>query len=210
MPNYCDNNITIRGKAKAINAIYQQCLRDDVDLCEAVRPIPKELNITAGSLGGDDNPEQKALEQKEQANLAKHGYKNWYDWCVDNWGTKWDLCDAKYEYEDAGDGEAQLVIDCQTAWGPPLAVYEHLESKGYYVYATYNEGGMGFAGIWEGGHDDHYNYGDMSPEEVKATLPEDLNEQYGISEWLEANQDREDLSTWMQEGAEAKKETANG
>ena len=208
MPNWCDNNITIRGKAQDINAIYQQCLKDDVDLCEAVKPVPKDLDITAGRLG--DEVEQKALEAKEQANLEKYGHKNWYDWCVNNWGTKWDLCDANYEYEDAGEGEAQLVIDCQTAWGPPIAIYEHLQSKDYYVHATYHEGGMGFAGIWEDGHDDQYSYGDMSIAEVKARIPEDLDEQYGISEWMEENQEEEELSTWMQEGAEAKKEPVNG
>lgn len=208
MPNWCDNNITIRGKAQDINAIYQQCLKDDVDLCEAVKPVPKDLDITAGRLG--DEVEQKALEAKEQANLEKYGHKNWYDWCVNNWGTKWDLCDAEYEYEDAGEGEATLQINCQTAWGPPCVIYDTLVDKGFYVYATYHEGGMGFAGIWEDGHDDHYNYGEMSIEEVKATLPEDLDDQYGISEWMEENQDPEELSTWMQEGAEAKKEPVNG
>ena len=69
---------------------------------------------------------------------------------------------------------------------------------------------MGFAGIWEDGHDDHYSYGDMSIAEVKARIPEDLDEQYGISEWMEENQEEEELSTWMQEGAEAKKEPVNG
>ena len=129
---------------------------------------------------------------------------------MNNWGTKWDLCDAEYEYEDAGEGEATLQINCQTAWGPPCVIYDTLVDKGFYVYATYHEGGMGFAGIWEDGHDDHYSYGDMSIAEVKARIPEDLDEQYGISEWMEENQEEEELSTWMQEGAEAKKEPVNG
>jgi len=196
MPNWCDNNITVRGKAEDINAIYQQCLKDDVDLCEAVKPIPAALrNTTSPTPEGSEQP-------------VVDGSNNWYDWCVNNWGTKWDLCDANYEYEDAGEGEAQIVINCQTAWGPPIAIYEHLQSKGYYVYATYHEGGMGFAGIWDDGNDDHYNYGDMSIAEVKANIPEELDDQYGISEWMEENQEPEELSTWMQEGAQ--KELANG
>jgi hypothetical protein len=198
MPNWCDNNITIRGKAQDINAIYQQCLKDDVDLCEAVKPIPEALRDTT-------SPAPEGSEQP-----VVDGVNNWYDWCVNNWGTKWDLCDAEYEYEDAGEGEATLQINCQTAWGPPCVIYDTLVDKGFYVYATYHEGGMGFAGIWEDGHDDHYNYGDMSIEEIKATLPEELDEQYGISEWMEENQEEEELSTWMQEGAEAKKEATNG
>ena len=198
MPNWCDNNITIRGKAQDINAIYQQCLKDDVDLCEAVKPIPAALRDTTSPA------------PKDGSQPVVDGVNNWYDWCVNNWGTKWDLCDAEYEYEDAGEGEATLQINCQTAWGPPCVIYDTLVDKGFYVYATYHEGGMGFAGIWEDGHDDHYNYGDMSIEEIKATLPEELDEQYGISEWMEENQDPEELSTWMQEGAEAKKEPVNG
>jgi hypothetical protein len=38
-------------------------------------------------------PERKnkilKLGQKYRDNKKKYGYKTWYDWCVANWGTKW-------------------------------------------------------------------------------------------------------------------------
>lgn len=33
------------------------------------------------------------LGEKYFDNYYKYGYSNWYDWCIDNWGTKWN-CDG--------------------------------------------------------------------------------------------------------------------
>ena len=38
-----------------------------------------------------DEFNKDALREGKQAieNIAKYGYKDWYDWSIDNWGTKW-------------------------------------------------------------------------------------------------------------------------
>ena len=93
-------------------------------------PVPEDLNITAGCLGDAD--EQKALEAKEQENLKKHGYKNWYDFCVNEWGTKWDV--EPYEPITLSEnGSATLASD--SAWAPPVNAYEKLEALGFSVRA---------------------------------------------------------------------------
>ena len=46
----------------------------------------------------------------------------------------------------------------------------------------YYEPGMAFAGIWEDGNDDYYEYGDMNSTEVADTLPAELDEAFCISE----------------------------
>jgi len=52
-------------------------------------PVPEELKETmAGSYGDDEK--QKALEAQQKRNVEKYGYSNWYDYCVGEWGTKWD------------------------------------------------------------------------------------------------------------------------
>jgi hypothetical protein len=43
---------------------------------------------------------------------------------------------------------------------------------------------MCYAGIWEDGDDDYYEWNDMSSAEAEEMLPEALNEMYGISEYL--------------------------
>jgi hypothetical protein len=60
----------------------------------------------------------------------------------------------------------------------------------------YYEGGMAFAGIWEDGNDDYYEYGGMDSEQIAETLPVELDEAFGISEsaaeWEEENMEAED------------------
>ena len=40
-------------------------------------------------------------------NLLNYGSKDWYNWCIDNWGTKWNACDSEI-YDD--------TIEFDTAW----------------------------------------------------------------------------------------------
>ena len=119
-----------------------------------------------------------------------------YDWCVNEWGTKWDV--------GSGDGindvqENSIVLYFDSAWAPPTQAYTKLVEQGFRVYATYYEPGMCFAGIWDNGSDDYYEYGDMSAEEIAETLPEELEDTYGISEqvaeWEAEQEDEEDLDT---------------
>lgn len=42
---------------------------------------------------------------------------NWYDWAIDNWGTKWGTYDTRV-HELGGDG-SPVLIEFQSAWCPP-------------------------------------------------------------------------------------------
>jgi hypothetical protein len=140
-------------------------------------PVPEDLQITAGRLG--DPVENAKIIAAEESNRAKHGYSNWYDFCVNEWGTKWDI---------GGDGAEVLDIDgglsfsFDSAWSPPLAAYEKLMDLGFRIRAMYHECGMCFAGIWDNGDDDYYEYSDMNSQEVSDTLPTELDEAFCISE----------------------------
>ena len=61
------------------------------------------------------------------------------------------------------------------------------------VRAMYHEPGMAFAGTYDDGVDDFYEYGDLSADEIEANLPADLDSEYGISEqvreWEQDNQE---------------------
>ena len=69
-----------------------------------------------------------------------------YNWCVENWGTKWDVADAEVDedVEVSQDAlEASFSFRCWTAWGPPVPVWDNLHQKGVTVEAEYqDEGGM--------------------------------------------------------------------
>ena len=186
MPNWCNNVVEIsHGSEKMMDRVVK-AFNEGSFLNEFI-PVPEDLNITAGCLGDAD--EQKALEAKEQENLNKHGYKNWYDFCVNEWGTKWDV--EPYEPITLSEnGSATLVFD--SAWAPPVNAYEKLEALGFSVRAYYYESGMGFAGIYEDGIDDYYEL-QGNADEIENTIPEALDEMFCITEnirqWEEENQE---------------------
>ena len=111
---------------------------------------------------------------------------NWYDWNCANWGTKWDV-DAEISDQD----QNSITIYFDSAWSPPIAFYKNLEDMGFEVEATYYESGMAIAGIYKDGEDEYYEFGSMTADEIKATLPQDLNDEYDISESVRSWQEQE-------------------
>lgn len=108
--------------------------------------------------------------------------ENWYDWRVNNWGTKWDFGSGDNEihglHPTVVHNEATASFD--TAWSPPLGLYERLVELGFKVEATYFEPGMAFTGRWING-DDQYYEGDGD----YTHWPLDLIEEYNMHEWYE-------------------------
>lgn len=101
-----------------------------------------------------------------------------WDFCVENWGTKWDV-GGEDGYIEADDTSARLSF--QSAWAPPTGLYPVLEDLGFTVKAMYYEPGCAFAGLYEDGSDDYYDIG-KSADEVEAEIPQELDEAFGIVE----------------------------
>jgi hypothetical protein len=66
-----------------------------------------------------------------------------YDWCVENWDTKWELDFGDYELED----ENTIRFSALSAWSPPDNIYRKLISLGFEIDIDYFEGGMDFCGV---------------------------------------------------------------
>jgi len=178
MPNWCDNTITLKHSDPTMIKRAQDALERGEFLNE-FHPVPPDLKIVAGRVGNDEDAHQQALGLQEEANLKNHGYRNWYDWCVNEWGTKWDVGD---EGSATLNEDGSLTASFNSAWAPPIEAYRMLEDLGFEIKAYYFEGGMMFAGIYEDGDDDYYDVGNMNSEQIDAELPEELNEMFGISE----------------------------
>ena len=139
MPNWCSNSITIQGSTDTLKPLWEQAQtnwkNEDYGLLNAMVPMPQELK---GTSSPSDTP-------------------NWYDWCVENWGTKWDIDDQGLEFTDNGDGTASITGWFESAWAPPIAAYNTFldDNDGCSLYSSYEEGGMDFAGIYEDGDDDY-------------------------------------------------------
>ena len=158
MPNWCNNTLTITHKdADTMDNLMAQVRAGDGDLFQFIKPMPEELRDTTSP---DDSP-------------------NWYDWSVDNWGTKWDACNMSWHQHD----DHTVSFDFDTAWSPPIAVYYELMEQGFEVEAYYVEYGMMFAGEWHCDAD-----GEVSGEhidDISEGVTPDLDEAFDITATLE-------------------------
>ena len=80
-----------------------------------------------------------------------------YGTAVEAWGTKWDVDTEGLEFTDNGDGTAAITGWFDSAWAPPIDAYNSFldDNDNCSLDATYEEGGMDFAGIYDNG-DDQY------------------------------------------------------
>lgn len=191
MPNYCSNVVTLRHTDPAM---IQRVVRGYTGkgLMTEFYPIPDKLVDTmAGSYGADD-PRQAELEQRERDNLAEFGHKNWYDWAVANWGTKWDVTQENNGDAGVSDDGLEVQISFDSAWSPPVKFYEEMEQQGFTVDAFYYESGLAFCGRYTDGVDDYYDI-EGNSSWVDDNIPADINEVFAISE---------SMSMWEEEESE--------
>jgi hypothetical protein len=168
MPNWCDNNVTIRhSDHNKLKELHEAMVAGN--FLKTVIPIPEELqNPLTSSYGGEDGEFKDKLRKKM---LKKHGFESWYDFCSTKWGTKWDV-----EVHSPDLTEDELFASFSSAWAPPIGVYEELTRQGFDVDAKYCEFGMAFAGTYTSEDGEYtYNFDD---------LPDELDEEFGITESL--------------------------
>jgi hypothetical protein len=113
----------------------------------------------------------------------------WYNWRINHWGTKWDVgADMGTEKEERYGLRATRVgneVNCtfDSAWAPPIGLYEQLVELGYKVKATYWEPGMAFCGIWDNGVDNYVEYS------TKDMIPVALWNEYDMQEFFKDDEE---------------------
>ena len=151
MPNYCNNSLKLRHDDPAMIDRAMKAFQEG-KLLEEFVPVPTELKETmAGHYG--DGYKRELHEFTQQLNIKYFGYANWYDFAVAEWGTKWDVSEP--QYTENKDGSVTIWFD--TAWAPPMPIYEELEAQGFEVEATYCEQGVGYAGWYADGEDNEHS-----------------------------------------------------
>ena len=191
MPNWCGNTLTLT------HADPEMIVRAKAAFVEG-RLLEEFIPVPAG-LKGTTSPNRDGTAEELR---AQYGYADWYDFCVNEWGTKWDIGDGQgiQAWDDN-----ELIVYFDSAWSPPVAAYEKFMDLGFTVYATYYEPGCAFAGVFEDGADDYYDLSEMDSGDVQQQLPPDLDSAFGISESMaEYEAENEDeVTTWYKEGVEA-------
>ena len=200
MPNWCNNNLVLEHEDPAMIKRAFDALERGEFLQEFI-PVPQELKDTISG-GYGDPVEQAKLEAQTKANVEKYGYGNWYDFCVGEWGTKWDV--GEQGASDVHPDGKMLHTFFDSAWSPPVDAYQKLEALGFKVEAMFYESGMAFAGSYSDGVCEDFSLEDMSADDIERDYPE-LDECFGISESIREyeRENEEELTAWIKDGAEA-------
>lgn len=123
MPNWCENIVTVTGPAETLKTFVE---------------FVKGKN-------DNDSPLSFSFESvlPTPPNLLNEG---WYEWRLENWGTKWDLSDMDEEEIIPEDGYCRWSF--YTAWGPADGICTILRDKfpDLHISWFYHEPGCEIAG----------------------------------------------------------------
>lgn len=176
MPNHCNNTTTIIGPESEITKLYEIFTVQDETQMESVLtrlfPVPKELMVPSTHIPGDnynhvmsfvergmlslEEANERIERDKElydvyQKNIENFGYKDWYDWSIANYGTKWGDYNHRNEIEIVDyNGEKGIVLIYDTAWGPFEENFWIRVSKSFpncSFETSFYETGMNFLGV---------------------------------------------------------------
>lgn len=162
MPNWCFNRVVLTHEnVEAVDEFEKHLVKNKgEDIFQYLRPRPE-----------DQDP-------------------NWYDWNVQNWGTKWD---TSVDWKRDGD---EIHLSFESAWSPPISLFEYLEQDRWTIDAQYIEEGMGYVGEYTEGADNTYEY-DITDVDSINSLPENLIELGDLrtrhEEWVEENKDETEV-----------------
>lgn len=206
MPNHCTNLLSSEGDKSIIQIIepYLTANKKSIDF-NKILPMPegilKTLNYsTIEEITKERTPEEREAREKElnelcEQNLKDYGHKNWYDWCVANWDTKWNAYSCYTLEENVWDDIQDFShIGFQTAWSPPINVIRELSKlTGQPLRMSYYDEGWMFGGEYiinaDGSEVDNcYEDIDDCPEHLR----EELDVQYFLDIREEYKEDEDD------------------
>ena len=181
MPNWCTNNLIVSGD---IGSVF----------------------YFNNDFKGQPSPKQqygyKRLEDRYCFNAIRPMPEgvDWYDWSVENWGTKWDIYHYGFNKHDIEilslSATAEAFYSFDTAWAPPEAFVEYASKLYPNLVFTLNyfEGGMMFAGstTYRNGNVIDYDFREGDPKQViDLALNLELEDHDNLEEDFELNLTKE-------------------
>lgn len=172
MPNWCENKLVLQGTESQILAFearyFAEVTNQDLgtkDLefsFERVKPIPQEFQPPS---------------------------EGWYDWCIENWGTKWDVCHFIRQDDEPG------TYFFDTAWAFPQALFDELASQlendfpGLYFEGYFIETGVGYSGNFYYNDQDGF---ECHSDEDRDSLREIAKEHFNYDPYDDENEGDDD------------------
>ena len=148
MPNWCYNRITVYAEENTADKLEElKEIFETKQPFNTLFPIPDFKNIPNSKgelpkLEQHKNPDGSIMWETYNFPDGKNDDR-WYHWCIDNWGTKWDINLVGAEVD-----ESYAEFEFQTAWGPASGIFDKIKEDYPDVGISwfYDEPGMEIAG----------------------------------------------------------------
>ena len=109
---------------KLYKEFIEECLfdRKETDILKISAETLAESEKAYLSKRKDIDSAEWKLGKTAWNNIQNYGAPTWYEWCTNNWGTKWNA----YGYDEGTDYSASGNLHFQTAWSAPHPVIKKL------------------------------------------------------------------------------------
>lgn len=138
MPNHCETDMYIRGSDEDVTAFAKWLEEIEPlgrEICRALIPYPEhfaKMDEEAAVFNWSSKEDEVTRKAAAEAYQAKYGHtkdgynSGGYEWCCENWGTKWGIYDVDFTPHT----KRGALFSFQSAWSPPLvAVFQALAKK---------------------------------------------------------------------------------
>lgn len=157
MPNWVSNVLVLKPEdCKKIEEFMEMGKNEDNPRLDFEKIIPVPETVYRGDVSLEKNsgkwcaPNMSLEEFRE-----KYPGGDWYNWQLNNWGTKWNACETYYN--PAEEGDEYGTLEFQTAWDLPTPVMLglHVDKKVDFVH-YYTEESNAFIGAYPYTNDTKY------------------------------------------------------
>jgi hypothetical protein len=140
LPNWCANDLKITGPKKELER-FKEAAKSENEELSADKFIPYP-----------DKFKKQDEEAKKNPELRDGFNQGGYEWCIENWGTKWGFCNTELVREKYfKNGKGQLLFCFDTAWSPIIPVIRKMGEMFPQLKfdLRYFEGAMNFQGKFQ-------------------------------------------------------------
>lgn len=128
MPNWCYNSLCVSGNKEQLADFVSKTIipintssEKEYDETQSftfniLHPLPKPLEGMSSPLDKNEGETDEQYKERLAENVRLYGAEDWYNWRLDNWGTKWDCSSTSVNELNANN----LNVRFETAWSPPI------------------------------------------------------------------------------------------
>jgi len=130
MPNHCENDLIIAGHKEKVKELLET-IKGQENYIDFNTLIPYPASYTkADKIASDWQKKNSEKENIDWSAKPVDGFnQGGYEWCNDNWGTKWNAYSQSFKEDFSNENFLMVTISFSTAWSPPLPIIEKLAKQ---------------------------------------------------------------------------------